>query len=116
MALKKKVVIRWNGATGNYMAVQEANYNNTDKLLRYTVALYANEQARRDGLAPLSVVYNGCTDNIPDGNAVAAAYADIQAQLDNLDTWIELSGEDPGVVKPVKESDLYRLFHGAETV
>lgn len=85
MALQKEINSK-SGVTGDYMAVHAISYDNEKKSIGYSVALYLDEEAKRDGAEPLQIIYQGKIANATPYDMIGQCYADMKAKAEAIRT------------------------------
>ena len=117
MALKKEIKSK-SGTSGNYVAVHAVNIDNETKGLRYSVALYVSEAAKKEGATPLEIVYQGCIEKASPENPIAQCYADMKAKSEavvEVPIYPEEGCEPTTEMRPANPEE-HKLFGEAESV
>ncbi|MDD6210534.1 MAG: hypothetical protein PUB21_08020 [Bacteroidales bacterium] len=116
MALQKEIKSK-SGVTGNYMAVHAVSYDNENKSAAYSVALYVNEEEKKNGAEPLGIIYQGLTEKIGTDNIVSLCYEDLKykAAYKQTETVSNEEGEEVTEEYPVYPIE-YNLFFDAVDV
>lgn len=118
MALQKELKSK-SGVTGNYMAVHAVSYDNENKSAAYSVALYVNEEEKKNGAEPLDIVYQGIIEKTNADNLLAECYTDMKSKASKTNI-VKLPSEDEESESKTEERPAYpieyRLFSGAEDV